>query len=100
MIVGMFLLKTSNQLRGHKPKVNLNLINMDGLCWWDKALSLLNVKSTWDTNKMNLSMIRKTFTPGVVYLTAPLLVLGVQRMESMAIITSDVDCIFQDPTGN
>lgn len=98
-INSIFALQQSNQLKGQRTKVNQKLTNMDGLCWWDKALSLLNVKSTWGTQKMNLKMIRKTFSPDVVYLTAPLLVVGVQKMESMPIIANDVDCFFQDPTG-
>lgn len=72
---------------------------MDGLCWWDKALSLLDVKSSWGNMKMNLQMIRKAFAPGVVYITAPLLVVGVQKIECTPVITNDIDCDLQDPTG-
>lgn len=80
--------------------MNKNLTNVDGLCWWDTTLSLLNIKRAWQSNEMNLQMIKKTFAPHVIYLTAPILIVGVQKVEFAPIITNDVNCVLQDPTGN
>jgi hypothetical protein len=85
--------------KGSKPN-HANLANMDGLHCWDNALSLLNVKSSWENNKMNLQMIKKTIAPAVVYLTAPLLIVGISKIEFTPIISHDVSCVLQDPTGN
>ncbi|XP_057367862.1 uncharacterized protein LOC130688865 [Daphnia carinata] len=89
-----------NKPRGKETMTNLqSLGNMDGLCCWDKALSLLRLKSSWESNKMNLQMIKKTIAPAIVYLTAPLLVVGVLKIEVAPIISHDVSCVLQDPTG-
>lgn len=90
-----------NKPKGKETKTNLQSMgNMDGLCCWDKALSLLRLKSSWESNKMNLQMVKKTIAPTAVYLTAPLLVVGVLRIEVAPIISHDVSCVLQDPTGN
>ncbi|KZS12338.1 Uncharacterized protein APZ42_022423 [Daphnia magna] len=91
---------TENKPKGKETKTNLQSMgNMDGLCCWDKALSLLRLKSSWESNKMNLQMVKKTIAPTAVYLTAPLLVVGVLRIEVAPIISHDVSCVLQDPTG-
>jgi len=76
------------------------LSNTDGLYCWDNALSLLRLKNSWENNTMNLKMIKKTIAPAVVYLTAPLLVVGISKIEFTPIISHDVSCVLQDPTGN
>lgn len=45
-------------------------------------------------------MVKKTMAPAVVYLTAPVLVVGVLKIEVAPIISHDVSCVLQDPTGN
>ena len=68
---------------------------------WDKALTALEVSAqSWKSKGMNLEMVKKTFARDVVYLTAPLLILGIQRIDYAPVIKHDVDCILQDPTGN
>lgn len=75
-----------------------NLTNLDGLQSWDKALSALEL-TTWRSKKMNLETVKKTFARDVIYLTAPLLILGIQRVDYAPVIKHDVDCMLQDPTG-
>ena len=75
------------------------MTNVDGLYMWDKALSLLNITTLWNGKKLNLNMIKETFSPGVAYLRAPLLIVGIQKLELTAVIKNDIDCDFQDPTG-
>lgn len=96
-----FLVVQENKSRGKGTKPNhRNLANMDGLYCWDNALSLLKVKNCWESSKMNLQMIKKTIDPAVVYLTAPILVVGISKIEFTPIISHDVNCVLQDPTGN
>ncbi len=84
-----------------RQKINFNHTNLDGLCYWEKALSAMGVtEHLWRAKKMNLQAVKETFAPNVVYLTAPLLVLGVQRIDYAPVIRNDVNCILQDPTGN
>ncbi|KAI9563321.1 hypothetical protein GHT06_010779 [Daphnia sinensis] len=91
---------TDNTPRGKEAKSSIqNMGSMDGLCCWSKALSLLRLKSSWESNKMNIQMIKKTIAPAIVYLTAPLLVVGVLKIEVAPIISHDVSCVLQDPTG-
>lgn len=73
---------------------------MDGLISWDQALFELGLSGQlWKSKKMNLQMVKETFAPNVVYLTAPLLVVGVQKIDYAPVIRHDVDCVLQDPTG-
>ncbi|XP_046450887.1 uncharacterized protein LOC124198867 [Daphnia pulex] len=97
---GLFQLATENKSRGKGTKPNhRNLANRDGLCCWDNALSLLKVKNSWESSKMNLQMIKKTIDPAIIYLTAPLLVVGISKIEFTPIISHEVSCVLQDPTG-
>ena len=63
-------------------------------------MALLDIKILWESNNINLKTIKKTIDPKAIYLTAPLLIVGVQKMEQTELITNDVNCSLQDPTGN
>ena len=45
-------------------------------------------------------MVKKSFKPGALYMTVPVFVLGIQRIDYEPVITQDVNCILQDPSGN
>ena len=86
--------------KGKKTRnIHQNLTNMNGLSLWDKALASLGIHLHWRNTKLKIELVKKSFIPGALYMTVPLFVLGIQRIDYEPVITHDVNCILQDPTG-
>ena len=66
---------------------------------WDNALRSLGIQLHWKNSRMNIEMVKSSFTPGALYMTVPLFILGIQRIDYEPVINHDVNCILQDPTG-
>ena len=64
-------------------------------------MSLVEIKSLWESKAMNLNVIKKSIvTKSTSYLTPPILIVGVQKIEATEVLNSDVNFFLQDPTGN
>lgn len=87
-------------LKGKRTKViHRNLVNLNGLFILEKALTSLGISQLWMNSRMNIEMVKSSFTPGALNMTVPLFIVGIQRIDYELVITHDVNCILQDPSG-
>ena len=84
---------------GKEPEViHRNLVNLNGLFILEKALTSLGISQLWMNSRMNIEMVKSSFTPGALNMTVPLFIVGIQRIDYELVITH-VNCILQDPSG-
>ena len=67
---------------------------------WNQALASLGIQQHWKNTKLKIEVLKKMFTTGSLSMTIPVLILGIKRIDYEPTTTKDVQCTFQDASGN